>query len=116
MILYIDHSKQELTFAAIGKQSSIPSQITFAFPAIIIQDELFKQLQNNKSIQKSTLWTSYTGYTIKNGQQMENAISIYKETTNNGTYKVNLKNGATEIHQFNAKQKIIDSHLKALVY
>ncbi len=105
MILSIDYIKQGLTLAAIEKQSSIPSQLTFGLPAIIIQDELFKQLQNNKSIQQNTLWTSYTGYMIKNAQQMEEAISIYKETTNNGTYKAIGKNGATEIIQYNAKQE-----------
>ncbi|MGX9134657.1 FtsX-like permease family protein [Rummeliibacillus sp. JY-2-4R] len=105
MILHIDGSIQELTLVAIEKQASIPSQLTYALPAIIIKDDLFNQLQKNKAIQTNTVWKSFNGYTITNKQQMDKANSIYKETTNEGTYKAKLKDGATEIRQFNAKHE-----------
>jgi len=114
MILHTDHSKQDLTLVDIEKQASIDSILTYGAPAVIIQDELFKQLQKNKAIQKNTLWTSYTGYTITNSKQMEKAISIYKKTTNDGTFKASVKKGNRDTLQLDAKQESYKQQLETL--
>ncbi|MFJ8260814.1 FtsX-like permease family protein [Rummeliibacillus sp. NPDC094406] len=115
MILHTDHSKQDLTLVDIEKQASIDSILTYGAPAVIIQDELFKQLQKNKAIQKNTLWTSYTGYTITNSKQMEKAISIFKETTNDGIFKASVKKkGDRETLQLEAKEESYKMQLESL--
>lgn len=106
MTFYVNGSKHKLKLIDIEKEASISSQVTYGATAIVIQDELFNQLQKNKAIQKSTEWKSYTGYQIKEQSQMEKAIALFKKATNDGTFKAVMKDGSTTTLQLSPKDEI----------
>lgn len=106
MTLYLDDSKQKLKLIGIEKKASISAQLTYGSPAIIIQDGLFDQLDSNKSVQKDTVWKSYTGYQITNEKQMKKAISLYKKFTNDGLFKKGEKDGVTSMIQLTPKDEL----------
>ncbi|WP_146548664.1 MULTISPECIES: ABC transporter permease [Rummeliibacillus] len=112
MIVYVGKEKHKVKLMEIEKQASISSQITYGNPAIIIQDELFYQLQKNTSVQKKTIWKSFVGYNITKPSQMEEAISLYKKATNNGTFKMGEQDGVTTMIQIDAKDELYKQDLE----
>jgi len=106
MTLYVDNTKQKLKLIDIKKEASISSRITYGSPAIVIQDELFNQLQQNKAIVKRTEWKSFIGYKIKDQSQMKKATALYKKATNDGTFKVVLRDGSSTTTQLVSKDEM----------
>ncbi|RPJ94395.1 ABC transporter permease [Rummeliibacillus sp. TYF005] len=112
MTLYHDKAKQKLKLIDIEKKASISAEISYGSPAIIIQDELFNQLKKDPSIQKSTLWKTYTGYNIPKENQLKEAITLYKKATNDGTFKIGKKDGVTSLLQVSPKKEMYQQSLE----
>ena len=77
---------KNLRVKTIEKQAIVPSYLTSGVPAVVVSDALFKQLQENKKVQKMTAWHSFTGYTVPE-QDIKQATELYFKTTNDGTFK-----------------------------
>lgn len=99
MTLYMNGKKQKLKLIDIEKKAAVSSQITYSSPAVIIQDQLFKKLEDDKKVQKNTGWKSFSGYQLTDGNDMEKAISLYKKATNSGNFKkVGKQDNFSTIH------------------
>jgi len=71
-------------------------RVTYAGPVLVVTDELFELLTNDPIVQKQTGWTKQVGIDLADKTKIKEVQSLYKESTNGGTFKYVNANGASE--------------------
>lgn len=110
--LKINNTFEKLTLVGIEEKNSIPSELTFGGNTIVLPDQLFNQLKENKQILNQTGWRTYTGYTITNSDQMDKAASLYKKSTKKGIFKSHSKGSLASQVQFDIKSETYKQSLE----
>lgn len=81
--------KQSFTLTTLSEDMFVPSVLSFGSPVAVVTDDVYAQMKD--STEENVKVQSFTGYTILNEQDLDEAERIYRETTNNGHMVISSK-------------------------
>ncbi|QUG43506.1 FtsX-like permease family protein [Psychrobacillus sp. INOP01] len=96
--------KLEITIKEITEDSFLAYYLTGGGMTIVVTDELFETLSEDKLIQQQTVWNKQVGIDLEDRSQLSEAQSIFEETTNNGMFEVMTNNGGREIVKLESRE------------
>ncbi|WP_010304871.1 FtsX-like permease family protein [Kurthia senegalensis] len=80
--------KQSFTLTTLSEDMFVPNVLSFGSPVAVVTDDVYAQMQD---VTEGAEVTSFTGYTILNEEDLDQAEKLYREKTNDGEMIIKLK-------------------------
>ena len=87
-------------------------KVTYSSPALVVTDELFNFLANDPVVQKQTVWTNQIGIDLVDRTKIKEVQSLYKDTTNNGSFEFVNVEGAKKVMSLDSQESFRQSNLE----
>lgn len=89
--------KLEITIKEITEDSLLAYYLSGRGMSIVVNDELFETLSDDRLIQQQTFWNKQVGIDLEDSSHLSEVQTIYEETTNAGMLEVMKNTGERRI-------------------
>ncbi|MFJ7828012.1 FtsX-like permease family protein [Psychrobacillus sp. NPDC096623] len=98
------NEKLEVTIKEIMGDSLLAYFLSGGGMTIVVNDELFEKLSEDKLIQQQTVWNKQVGIDLEDRSRLSEVQSIYDETTNDGMLELMINNGERRIVKLESQE------------